>query len=224
MAHAEQLTPKTSTQDEPINFSKEIPSGYLPLIVEPDIKEAEDKIWKTQVVIPFPNSPHAFLGPFPDNTENLENLNVVFPCFEERSPLIFTQGPYDLSFLKSKFTTEPRYENNERYLCWLEKVEKQKGQFWKEMGIFNLIQLSRHGPKYHSEMIIAALHFWNPSTCSLHLKCGMLTPTLLDVAGLTGLKPIGQTFDLDGHISELSFDFARPAYGNFILDHHVTFT
>ena len=101
-------------------------------------------------------------------------------------------------------------------------MEKQKSQFWKEMGIFDLIQLSRQGPKYHSEIIIAALHFWNPSTCSLHLKCGMLTPTLLDVDGLTGLKPIGQTFDPDSHVSELSFDFNRPAYGNFILDHHVT--
>jgi len=124
MAHAEQSTPKISTQDEPVNFSKEIPSGHLPLIVEPDVKEGEDKIWKTQVIILCPNSPHAFLGPFSDNTEDLENLSVVFPCFEERSPLIFTQGPYDLSFLKSKFRTEPRYENNERYLCWLDKVEK----------------------------------------------------------------------------------------------------
>jgi len=47
MAHAEQSTPKIPTQGETINFSKEIPSGHLPLIVEPDIKEAEDKIWKT---------------------------------------------------------------------------------------------------------------------------------------------------------------------------------
>ena len=49
----------------------------------------------------------------------------------------------------------------------------------------------------------------------------MLTSTLLDVAGLTGLKPVGQIFDPDSHVSELSFNFARPAYGNFILDHHV---
>jgi len=38
-------------------------------------------------------------------------------------------------------------------------MEKQKGQFWKEMGIFDLIELSRQGPKYHSAMIIVALHF-----------------------------------------------------------------
>jgi len=107
-------------------------------------------------------------------------------------------------------------------LGWLDKMEKQKGQFWKEMGIVDLIQLSRQGPKYHSEIIIVVLHFWNLSTCSLHLKCGMLTPTLLDVAGLTGLKPVGQIFNLDSHVSELSFDFARPTYVDFILDHHVT--
>jgi len=99
---------------------------------------------------------------------------LSFHVLKKDPPLVFTQGPYDLSLLKSKFRIEPRYENNERYLCWLDKVEKHKGQFWKEMGIFDLVQLSRQGPKYHSEMIIAALHLWNPSTCSLHLKCACL--------------------------------------------------
>lgn len=90
------------------------------------------------------------------------------------------------------------------------------------MGIFDLIQLSRQGPKYHNEMIIAALHFWNPSNSSMHLKCGMLTPTLLDIAGLTGLKPTGQTFDPDNHDLEITFDFAKPAYDIFIDDLHDT--
>jgi hypothetical protein len=58
--------------------------------------------------------------------------------------------------MKSKFRTEPKIDNNEKYICWLDKVEKKKGQFWKEIGIFDLIQLSRQGPKYHNEMIIAA--------------------------------------------------------------------
>jgi len=101
-------------------------------------------------------------------------------------------------------------------------VERKKGQLWKDICIFDLIQLSRQGPKYHNKMIIAALHFWNPSTNSLHLKCGMLTSTLLDVAGLTGLKPTDQTFDPDNHYSKISFDFSRLAYGNFIKDQHVT--
>jgi len=37
----------------------------------------------------------------------------------------------------------------------------------------------------------------------------MLTPTLLDVVGLTALKPTGQTFDPDSHHSEMTFDFSR---------------
>lgn len=47
-------------------------------------------------------------------------------------------------------------------------------------------------------------------------------PTLLDVSSLLGLKPTGQTFDPDNHISKFSFDFVRLAYDNFIIDQHVT--
>jgi len=38
MAHAEGSTPKVSTQDENINFSKELPSGHPQFIIEPDVK------------------------------------------------------------------------------------------------------------------------------------------------------------------------------------------
>jgi len=50
----------------------------------------------------------------------------------------------------------------------------------------------------------------------------MLTPTLLDVVDLTCLKPTGQSFDPDSHDSEISFDFTRLAYGNFIKGQRVT--
>jgi len=50
----------------------------------------------------------------------------------------------------------------------------------------------------------------------------MLTPTLLDVAAITGLKPTGQTFDPEGYDSGISFDFTRFAYSIFIKDHHDT--
>ena len=50
----------------------------------------------------------------------------------------------------------------------------------------------------------------------------MLTPTLLDVAAITGLKPIGETFDSNEDDSEISFDFSRFAYGVFIMDNHDT--
>jgi len=222
MTNPEGSSSQLPTRDEPINFSREIPVGSLQFMEEPDVMEAEEKIWKSQVIISCPNSPHAFLGALLDNKENKENLSAIFPSSKKQPPLIFTKGPYVPSFLKSKFRTKPKHENNEEYISLLDKVERKKGQFWKDIGIFNLIQLSRQGPKYHNEMITDALHFWNPSNISLHLKCGMLTPTLLDVAGLTGLKPTGQSFNPDSHDSEISFDFTRLANGNFIKDQRVT--
>jgi len=78
----------------------------------------------------FQFSFNAFLGPLPDK-ENREKLIAIFSSSEKQPPLIFTKGPYDLSFLKSKFWTEPKHENNEEYISWLDKVERKKGQFCK---------------------------------------------------------------------------------------------
>jgi len=216
MTNQEGPSSQLPNTDEPINFSMEVPTGSPQFIAEPEVKEDEERIRKSKVIIPCPNSPHANLGLIPDDKDNNEELSAIFPCFEKCPPLIFTKGPYNLSFMQSKFRAEPKYENNGKYICWLNKVEGKKGRFWKDIGIFDHIQLSRQGPRYHKEMLIVAFHFWNSSTSSLHLKCGMLTPTLLDVATITGLKPIGQTFDLDGYDSEISFDFTRFDYDIFI--------
>ena len=206
-------------REEPIDFTKEIASAAPAFMNEPEINEAEKAIWKTQVIIPCTDTPHAFLGPISLEPETPE-INSLFPCIETQPPLIFTKGPFDLSFVKSKIRTEPK--TYPEYIAWLDKVQKQKGQFWKEKGIFDLIQISRYGPKYHNELIFAALHFWNPSNNSLHLKCGMLTPTLLDVAGLTSLKPTGYTFNPDVTTSQYSVNFDSPAYGLFIANNHDT--
>ncbi|AES69921.1 hypothetical protein MTR_3g040010 [Medicago truncatula] len=59
-------------------------------------------------------------------------------------------------------------------------------------------------------MLLVALHFLDTSTNNLHLKCGMLTPTLLDVA---------DSCELD-----ITFDFKRGTFGNYIIDHYNTDT
>lgn len=55
-------------------------------------------------------------------------------------------------------------------------------------------------------MLLVALHFWDTSTSNIHLKCGMLTPTLLDVT---------DSCELD-----ITFDFKRATFGNYIIDHY----
>jgi len=82
MTNPEGSSSQIPTRDEPINFSGEIPVGSLQFMEEPDVKEAEEKIWKSQVIIPCPNSPHAFLGPLPDK-ENREKLISIFPSSEK---------------------------------------------------------------------------------------------------------------------------------------------
>jgi len=47
------------------------------------------------------------------------------------NPILGTlDTPYDLTFLGTEvFKAAPRFENNEPYLAWLNKLEKNKGYF-----------------------------------------------------------------------------------------------
>lgn len=163
---------------------------------------------------------HAYLRPLPEKVDS-DELKEIFPFYKKRLPLLFIKGPYNLSYVNTRvFRAAPRVDKVEAYIKWLDKIEKKKEGFWKDLGVFHLIQLSRQGPRYQKHMLLVALHFWNTSTNSLHLKCGMLTPTLLDVVAITGLKPIGEMFDPDNCESDFNFDFKRSTFGNYIEDHH----
>ena len=73
-------------------------------------------------------------------------------------------------------------------------------------------------------MLLAALHFWEGSTNTFHTKCGMMTPTLLDLAALIGVKPARKVFNLTDHEPiPIKFDVGEsrhPTYANFINYHH----
>jgi len=43
-------------------------------------------------------------------------------------------------------------------------------------------------------MIMAAAFFCNQNTCALKLPCGLVSLTLLDVAAIVGLMPIGEKY------------------------------
>jgi hypothetical protein len=77
----------------------------------------------------------------------------------------------------------------------LNRVEKEYGDFWQRYGIFEMIQFSRTRPKYRLEMLIAAMYFYEKSTNTFQFRCGMMTPTLMDVASITSLRLNGETFD-----------------------------
>lgn len=68
-------------------------------------------------------------------------------------------------------------------------MEKKKWDAWKNQGIFDLIQMSRFGPGYNVTMLIVVFWFWESSTNTFQLPCGMITSVLFDVAAIIGLRP-----------------------------------
>ncbi|PNX96851.1 hypothetical protein L195_g020066 [Trifolium pratense] len=78
------------------------------------------------------------------------------------------------------------------------------------------------GLKYQQEMIIAALRFFESSTNTFHFECGMMTPTLFDIAAITGLPPIGDTYDPSRASNNIKFDFQSKTYSKYIMENHKT--
>jgi hypothetical protein len=67
-------------------------------------------------------------------------------------------------------------------------------------------------------MLIAALHFFESSTNTFHFECGMMTPTLFDVAAITGLPPTGDTYDPNRVCNIIDFGFNSKTYSKYITE------
>jgi len=123
-----------------LNFSMEVQPGNLWFAPELELKDEEAQIWKSQVLISSPTSSHAYLGPF-ERGES-DETRAYFPYDEKEPALVFSQNPdvpRILFYLKTKvFRSAPRTDKVERYLSWLDMVEKHKGNFWKSIGIKNI--------------------------------------------------------------------------------------
>jgi hypothetical protein len=98
-----------------------------------------------------------------------------------------------------------------------------KGDFWKKQEFFDLIQLTRKEIFYNHEMLLASIHFWESSTNTFQLPCGMLTPTLFDIAAITGLRPTGQVFDPTKIKNPRDFfDFQKTGLNSFLAENMAT--
>lgn len=65
------------------------------------------------------------------------------------------------------------------------------------MGIYDLIMMSKVELNYRSTLLDSSLYFWDSTHYTSHLPCGMVTPTLFDIAAIIGLKPTRITYDPD---------------------------
>lgn len=112
---------------------------------------------------------------------------------------------------------------NKDYLAWLDRVQSKHQVQWKTAGLFDAIQISRHAHMVNPCMLLSSLYFWEGSTNTFQLPSGMLTPTLFDVASITGLSPLGEIFN-PTHSNETKFSFKRPSLKLYIADHHVKYS
>src|SRR3954471_13965103 len=154
-------------------------------------------------------------NPISEDVNPTEEASTTPPVVLEKIRL-----DYVTNFVRV-FRSIPLAKDRKLYYSWLNKVEKQKASFWQELGIYDLIQLSKTGLEYNQTMLVASVHFWDASHNTFHLPCGMITPTLFDVAAITGLRPIGETFDpnvLD--VDTINFNEATVTYTAFIQQYH----
>ncbi|KAL5191633.1 hypothetical protein HKD37_04G010884 [Glycine soja] len=174
-------------------------------------------------MIPFAveRTVYAFGGPLPDQESLSSAMNKVFPCYPTCEPRIFDSEPYNFNCLSKPnklFRSAPSIAHKD-YLPWLDRVEQAYEDLWKTYGIFDLIQFSRSGPEYRPEMLIAAMHFFESSTNTFQFKCGMMTPTLLDVAALTGLRPNGETYDPTNSSDNIKLVYKENTFSKYIAEH-----
>ncbi|KAL5173278.1 hypothetical protein HKD37_16G045853 [Glycine soja] len=193
------------------------------VVPEPHGDAEHTETWESEVMIPFAveRTVYAFGGPLPDQESLSSSMNKVFPCYPTCEPRIFDSEPYNFNCLSKPhklFRSAPSIAHKD-YLPWLDRVEQAYEDFWKTYGIFDLIQFSRFGPEYRPEMLIAAMHFFESSTNTFQFKCGMMTPTLLDVAALTGLRPSGETYDPTKSSDNIKLIYKENTFSKYIAEH-----
>ncbi|XP_057432277.1 uncharacterized protein LOC130725031 [Lotus japonicus] len=211
-----------------MNEAKRVP------IPDPPYEVEKRAIWKSQVLIPISvnGTLRAILGPL--KKAKKDRLTSLPDGYEQFHPsicgeeLILAFRPsYRLPFLKDPkraFRSAPPNSTagDGAYLKWLDRVEASKSGHWKVTGIFDLIQLSRSPISYNPAMLLSSLFFWERSTNSFHVPFGMITPTLLDVAAITGLWVVGDDYHSSAVPTKpIAISTDNIAFSRFIKDHYV---
>lgn len=81
----------------------------------------------------------------------------MLSAFEERS--------LALSFmyiLAQVFRSAPPAPTKE-YNAWLDKVQPQRKEQWENLDIYDMVEMSRTGPRYNLAMLLASIFLWEGS-------------------------------------------------------------
>ena len=109
----------------------------------PDPEATE--LLQSQLILPFSlgSTMHDFLHPLLTPPE-VQKIKSFFPCIPDQYILAGQKEIFIKQFVLSKrpFSNPPK--NTPEFISWLDKVQSTKGQFWKEIGIFDFMKLFQH--------------------------------------------------------------------------------
>lgn len=167
-------------------------------ILEPPLMKTTRRLWYSGAFIPYSIADNifAFMGPLPRLVKKPDFLEKILPSYHGWKHMVFSDQPFDFNFLENNVYLPPPLEApNSSYINWLNRMEKRRKALWKYLGIFDLIQLSRVHLKYNPTMLLSSMCFLESTTNTFHLPCGMLTPTLFDLAVIAALRPTKEAYE-----------------------------
>lgn len=136
----------------------------LELSLIPGHEEECKKVWETQVLLlGFLNTQNiCFVGPYRP-TLDYEAISSWFLTYEDEHPIIH-KDIIRSDFLKETsgiFRVSPP-KDRKTFFNWLAHVEANKSPHQKNIGIYDLIQLSKYGIfSLYMHMLMASFLFWN---------------------------------------------------------------
>ncbi|KAM1714215.1 hypothetical protein ACFX12_024851 [Malus domestica] len=86
--------------------------------------------------------------------------------------------------------------NDPAWAQWIDDLEPTFKRKWMNNGIYELIMLSKTSIIPKPELLVSALIFWNSGTNTFDFRMGPMSPTILDMAQVFGLRPSGRIVDV----------------------------
>ena len=81
--------------------------------------------------------------------------------------------------------------NDEAWVRWIDDLEPLFKKRWMNNGIYELTMLSKTTIVAKPELLTTALLFWNSGTNTFDFRMGPMSPTILDMAQVFGLRSVG---------------------------------
>lgn len=155
------------------------------------------------------------LGPCVEASESPSELASRYPLDEGEELLLHSLQP-ELFKNDRPFRLWP--VANVNWVNWVNRVEKEKCELWRSIGIYEAIQLSKVDIPKEKNLLYAALCFWSSSHNAFHFRFGMMSPTVVDIVALTGFRSHGDEASAVRSVgNESNYVFPRSKEGEEIL-------